>query len=516
MKSGTLLLAVMLILSIGGFSRNVMASQDDAGSGSDAPDDYQNAISVALGVWYDGSVGDNLTNVDGDEDNHDNFKVTLSPGFVRVTVGITNIEVVSLATIEILKDGLIVAIETIWYDDGNVTVVAPIITTGDYVIQVESYSDLVDYRFRVDHFSGSYGQDDAGAGRDAELLTPVAVELNTTYTGNLGNGHVESDGLLDDEDYFRVTLPGIGYLNLSVTFTIDGSDFFHATSLTSEYKTIVTESQYSSFGSILMSTPIATGGDYFIEFDSLGWNITYEFSLSYVSAVLPPQNDAGTGGDASEDPASSPMVPLNSSFTGTIGEGLIEDFDGARDEEDTYLLNVTHYGRLEVNLTLVDSMDAFPAVFLDLYNSSELVSPSYLDMYVSNFRPSRSGEVVVTEGMYELELWTLDDNTTYSVSILFVELEEPSPPVTSEPVISSSTSSPTSSQVTSQPSASSKSTASQSSASSKSTTSQSSVSNTTTDSTPSASLTGTQDASLIVFVPMILVLIVRVRFLKKS
>lgn len=274
MKSRTLLLG-LLILSIAGFSRNAMASQDDAGSGADAPDDYQNAISIALGVWYDGSVGDNLTNVDGDDDNHDNFKVTLSTGFIRVTVGITNTEVVSLATVEILKDGFIVAFETIWYDDGNVSFVAPVLTAGDYVVQVKSYSNLVNYRFKVDHFSGSYGQDDGGSGRDAELLSPVDIQLDTTYTGNLGNGHVESDGLLDDDDYFKVSLPGMGYLNLSVTFIIDGSDFFDATSLTFEYKTIVTESEYSSFGNIQMSTPIASGGDYFIKFDSFGWNITY-------------------------------------------------------------------------------------------------------------------------------------------------------------------------------------------------------------------------------------------------
>ncbi len=446
----SLLLGVFLILAmVMGLAPTTWAqtTQDDAGSGADAPDTSVSSPSVYSGNNYTGTLGDLFTNIDGDSDNDDYYSYTPSTsGYVSVYFEILNPENSSLVTVSVLKNGFTVAIESLFSSDPSFTLVAPVLDTTALDLRIQSYSDSVSYLFFISNTAGSYSQDDANTGGDTELLTGTTVQLDTSYTGDLGNGNVDSSGYLDSSDYFYVDVPGEGYLSLDVSGSSDES----YTDLTISVLTPGAEIIYSeSLGlfstSVSFKSPIAAADQYIVMMVAHSWNTTYSFTLSYISATLPLQNDAGSGGDASSEYSTAPTVGVNSTFTGTVGEGLLEASNDARDDYDLYLLGNLSYGQLSVNISLVGSNDSYPRVYLDVNNNSDTFSPDYMSIRASSYSPFDSDSVILTAGdQYYLSVWTFDLNVTYTVSTIFIELPEP---VTTTETSSAGTTTTTSSTV---------------------------------------------------------------------
>lgn len=427
----SLLLGVLLILAmVIGLTPTTWAqtTQDDAGSGGDAADTSSSAFTVSSGTNYTGMLGDLFTNIDGDSDNDDYYGFTPSTaGYISVYFEILNPENFSLVTVSVLKNGFTVVIESLFSSDPAFTLVAPVLDTTSLDLHIQSYSDSVSYIFFITNTDGSYSQDDASTGGDTELLTGTTVQLDTSYTGDIGNGNVDTSGYLDSSDYFYIDVAGEGYLSVDVSGSSDESyTDLSVFVLTSAGETIFSDSLGLFSASLNFKAPIAVADRYILMLDSLSWNTTYSFTLSFIPAVLPSQNDAGSGGDASNEFSTAPTVGVNSTFTGTVGEGLVEVSNNARDDYDLYLLGNLSYGQLSVNISLVGSNDSYPSVYLDVNNNSDTFSPDYLSIRASSYSPFDSDSVVLTAGdQYYLSVWTFDLNVTYTVSTIFIELPEP-------------------------------------------------------------------------------------------
>ncbi len=443
-EKSILLVMLLLITSMLGNPVLSLPNQNDANSGTDAPDDASNAFALSYDTTYTGELGDSLINIDNEEDNHDYYYINVDTvGKLSVSYVVSSILHSSLSTVTIFDSYNTIGAETFWEDDPKMFLVVPIINTGNIMIGVNSYSDYVKYEMKITFTPGTYAQNDANSGGDADKLPLHAISLDTQYSGDIGYGSVTSTGDADTYDYYEIALTSSGYLNILSVLTTDES--YKDLSIfveTDSYDTIYSQSLGFYDNSLYLTSPIPEAGTYIIVLDSYSWNSTYTIELSFTSATLPSQNDANTGSDASESLADAPIINLNSTVSGTIGEELIEISDNARDDYDLYKIEELKYGRLNISLRIISSYDSYPALWLKLYNSSDLFEFSIISFYASfsTFFESES-VVLMPDNGYYIELYTSDKNITYDVSIEFVEMVQP----TSESTTSSpNTSDPTS------------------------------------------------------------------------
>ncbi|MHA2365991.1 MAG: hypothetical protein ACXAC7_18680 [Candidatus Hodarchaeales archaeon] len=429
---------------------NFQIGQNDANSGSDAPDDLLQALSVDLDTHYSGQIGDNFTNADDEEDNHDYYQINLdATGNLSLGFVVTSTSITSLSYVSIIKDGYNVASEGYWEDDPWFDLIVPIAFDDIYYIKINSYSDFVEYDFEIKFYSGNIiEQVDAGTTGDASSSSPKTVNLDTTYTGLLGNGAIDSNGYLDDEDVYYVYLPSQGYIEVdSLINTPETTPDFRLVIKTIEGETIIFESSSLFDINIITQAPIGLAGDYIIIFESLNWNASYSFFLSFTTVILPSQNDTGAEGDASEIFEDSPFIGVNTTIIGTVGQGLLEVSDNARDNSDFYRLGSVNYGILNISLRFINSIDSFPTIYLGVKNNSDWFRSSYLSVYASSYSPLKAGGIeLFPSSDYFLDLWTLDVNITYEVDIMYIEL-----PYTPSTTTGTETTTPTTSTVTMTP-----------------------------------------------------------------
>ncbi len=166
--------------------------------------------------------------------------------------------------------------------------------------------------------------------------------------------------------------------------------------------------------------------------------LAYNLEISFNSAVLPEQNDAGEGKDASEAYQDAPVIGVNTTIVGTVGEGLIEIDDYARDDEDLYRLGTVNYGRLNITLEMLDSESSSPFLSVGVYNESDLLELSIIDFSISQYTPKDMDSVVLmASSSYYLKVFTSNKNVSYQLTVDYVELPYTPP---SEDTTSTSTS----------------------------------------------------------------------------
>lgn len=445
-------------------SENNQIPQNDANSGGDAPDNILLAYSVNLNTKYSGKIGDNLTSTTAlfsDEDNYDYYKIDLTAtGNFSLSYKTTNELVSSFTTVTIMKNGNTISTESFWEDDLIFYLVAPISHDDTYEIEIRSFSDLVEYDFELHYTTGAIPiQNDAGTLGDASEIAPKSVNLDVTYFGEIGNGAIDSEGYLDDVDYYTVSLSGQGYLTvLAYIFTFDSLEDLTIRVNTPGGEEILGESQSIFASSLLEEAPIAEAGVYQVEFDSDNWNASYSFSLSFSLETIPSQTDSLASGDASENYEDSLIVGINTTISGSVGEGLLEVYDNARDDDDLYRLGTVNYGKLIINLTLDFHVESYASVFSKIKNESDLFEFSILSLSASSFSPYEDDSIILYPGSnYYLEISTYSKAVEYSINITYIELPYSPPSTTSsssETQITSSSDTPTQSSQKSSASAS--------------------------------------------------------------
>lgn len=395
---------------------------------------FQKMLSLVFDILYSAEVGDELLNIDGEDDNNDFYTITTTAvGELSLSYRVTSIANSSLSNVYVYEGLTVIGIETFFNDDQKTFLVVPLIHIGEFTIHINTFSDYVAYDFKLTFIEKSYSQDDAGTGSDSSSMynAPILL-LNTEYSGDIGFGSVTSDGGADFSDFYRVDISSSGYLNMVLNLTTD--DSFPDISiqlLNADFEGLYSEPLYIGEDLLNLTSPIPKAGEYYFELYSNSWNATYTIELAFTEATLPIQNDANLGEDASEDYDHAPVIGVNTTIIGTVGEGLIEIADDARDDKDIYKFGSLNYGRLEINMTIIESEENIPLLFVNVYNQSDLVEDSLLKFRLFNTPQYASDNVILMPGdTYYLDIYTFDKNTTYEILIKYIDL--PYTPLVSE------------------------------------------------------------------------------------
>ena len=419
-------LLLILIFSLNG-SINTTIAQNDANSGQDAPDDVGSAIPVNFETNYTGTIGNSYQNQVSAADDYDEYRVQVAnTGNLSAIFNITSTSS-SLTTVSLLRNGLTAAIESFFQYETPFRFVVPVPSSATYTLQINSFSSNVTYEFSLHFDSGPIPQQmDAGTNGDSAFPNPKSVVLDTLYTGSMGNNRIDSTGLLDRDDYYRVSLPSSGYLTVNITeVSGDSINNMFIFMETPNFDTITSGFVALYTSNYVGSASIATAGDYIMHFTAFEWNATYTFQLSFQAATLPSQNDTGANGDATSSYLISPVVGVNTTVSGTVGDGLLEVDNNGRDYYDAYGLGNLPYGNLTLNISFIESIDSYPSVNLSFLDTTGYPT---ITLSASVNTPYEEYSLIVDPGVHYIVASSLDYNVSYTAGISFVQL--PPPPTT--------------------------------------------------------------------------------------
>ena len=360
-------------------------SQNDAGSGSDAPSN-PSLLAINLNTDYYGQLNaSSMTNEGhhGDFSDGYNFQIN-TPGLLNVSTQITlrgGLQVL----IQILNvDGIIYMAE-FQRSENYISFQVPIIKSGSYYYTIEFYDYYINYNFRVDFLKGlpvELQQNDASTEKDASKDYPSFIELGQNYSGKIGLGYVEDNGLWDYEDAYLVDLPSQGYLTITtqlsrqiaVSFGIGviqyHAELLHPTSNRPIYWQTITPIYSYNKSNIVISSPIPIMGKFVLLFSSHAvygtstpeLQLQYNFTTSFINATLPQQNDFNQNKDVvcnsnSNGNFADTEIPLNQTFIGRAGPGYFESTDKCfvEDSSDCVMFTMDNAGKLFISFT--DTLD---------------------------------------------------------------------------------------------------------------------------------------------------------------
>ena len=297
--------------------------QEDAGSGKDAGDEPASAMPITAGKAVTGIVGD--------EDSADLFRLDTAAGTVlSLSVSSTDGSNKEAALLDADQYDL-------WRE-------YTITTEAKSTTQILSHADADIYYVWIAGDKGAYAfevtaepQDDAGSGKDAgdQPESAIAVELGKSYSGLIGDH--------DTYDLYTFQAKGGDILNLTFTPAGDAEGISVAVMDPDEYEMWAEygagPGSAKTFSHVLDAT---AGGTYYVAVT--GGKGAYTLDLSAAS-----QNDAGSGKDAGDEPASAVAVEPNASYNGQIG---------GSDAEDVFKFEVDE-GEI-ISLTFTPAEDAEP------------------------------------------------------------------------------------------------------------------------------------------------------------
>lgn len=404
--------------------------QDDAGSGTDAPDLKDEALSINQSILHTGQIGASFVNAESTSDSRDYYEVTLSSsGMLSVEFQVTSVAESSLTSVSIWKDGNQVAAQNMGNNDPLFNLVVPILSGGTCQLEIITYNELVEYEFKAELEEGTPPeQTDAGQDGDAgDWDDPREIDLDVDHSGQIGNGAVDDNGRLDMEDAYSMILPDQGYLDVDLQMSSPDSNWnLYASVFTDTWDLIFMDSITDNEQVIQYAAPIAEGGEYRVSITTCNWNVTYEFRLSFRSEVLPPQNDGGLVGDASELYEEASTIDVNSTISGTVGHGLLDVSDGLLDTSDFYKLPELPEGNLHLSIRILNEDENSRSIYLKFYNNSDSSMQLHMSLYACSFSPKCSSEVFIETGdQYFLEAYASCMNVSYEIDVLFVEETAP-------------------------------------------------------------------------------------------
>jgi hypothetical protein len=313
-----------------------VATQDDGGSGGDAPEEIATAVAIPLGT--------DLTGVVGNGDAADALALAVDPGSqITITLGVPG-------------KG---KIKAILYDlDGNYVDETGDITSGksqgitrilsadeptDYVLLVRGEGE---YSLRVD----ATAQNDAESGGDAGNSpdNPTPIEVNTSYTGQLGNRNTE--------DYYAFNVAGGTVVQVDLSLlAVEGRGqisavLYHDGSYLEETEAI----RAGKSGTLARILSGEEGGDYVLRVRGEG---VYQFTVNSQS-----HQDGGSEGDAGAEAEAAVKIGPDADLRGVVG-----DDDG----EDFYLLEDVPAGATVFITVTLDAEPKGTSLVLTLYDEEE-------------------------------------------------------------------------------------------------------------------------------------------------
>lgn len=260
-------------------------SQDDAGSGMDAPDTAETAVPVQFNTTYSGTVGFLYSDVSGDEDLDDYYGFNVTTGFVHVSVEVTGGSDFYWMDVIVEQRSEEADIFNLFEQNPRGEFSVPVLFNDTAFLHFRTFSEQIHYNFSISWNPGNYSQDDAGGGTDADGSNLITVDLENIYNGTMGLGHVKEIGDLDVNDAYKVILPAEGYL--LVNFSYSGMNAYPSVNIEdSSFGMIYYDSGES--GLATFRAPIGTAGEYILDiYDYVGINVSYQFFLSFSQKHCP-------------------------------------------------------------------------------------------------------------------------------------------------------------------------------------------------------------------------------------
>jgi hypothetical protein len=277
-----------------------LQSQNDAGSGNDAPDQIAKALEIKPNRTYPGRLGG--------LDEADWYQFEITPGHIL------NLALTPDSEAEAMNFSLRnFERNEIW----NFEKITPGVTKSNRVITNTLSGSK--YYLAVHHGSGTYTfeissetQNDAGSGADAgdRIAGAAVIKPGYSYTGELGG--------LDEEDWYQFEVLNGAILEFGFLPKPEGRAMSFSL-LNSERKEIWQSGEVTPgvtrTGRLLMNS--SSGGTYFLK--------VYQGDGTYqVSLFTKMQNDAGYGTDAGDRKARAIAITSGQRFSAELG-GLDEE-----------------------------------------------------------------------------------------------------------------------------------------------------------------------------------------------
>ncbi|MCK4393149.1 PPC domain-containing protein, partial [Candidatus Bipolaricaulota bacterium] len=316
-----LCLAMVLLLGTSVFA----SEQNDAGSGNDAGDDRQGALSLGTGTF---------TGFLGDDDREDWYKIELERGAI-VSVNLAVPETANF-DLHLNPSGPHSIARSTYGAAGQDEAIYQYAVgqAGTCYIRVVLRDGEGEYQLTL----GVRNQNDARSGQDASneregayLLTPG------TFTGFLGDD--------DKEDWYKIEDLGQGQI-LSIGFTVPETamfslDLYRGTSYGTSLRHVVGQTNTIQY-------VVGQSGTWYIEVKRSSGEGPYDLTIEVQN-----QDDAGSGQDASDEREGAYLLTAGT-FTGFLGDD---------DDEDWYKIEDLGQGQiLSINLTVPEAanFDLFP------------------------------------------------------------------------------------------------------------------------------------------------------------
>ena len=390
---------------------------NDAGTGGDAGNSSSNATNLpASNATYYGNLTANT-------DTSDYYRVNMSPN-TGISVQITFSSTVDFDLI--LQTSAGTQIDSSVASSGTTEDVSSNGTNvgGSAVnIWVDQYSGSGSYTMQIWIFSsGSSGGGgggtgngtsgyDAGTGNDAGNTIPTAMVLNPTNMSFWGDVTYSSD----TNDYYKISIPANFGVSVSLSWNSTADLDLEI------YDNSSTRISYSWFSNPETLTENNYGGtNLFFRVYAYGSNTgSHDYNMTFIfdnmtNAPVNNQDDAGSGGDASNDynsPTSLNMVavPGNNSFNGWGSSS-----DDAVDEYETYVpigYGIAVYAWFNISLVDISLTMAELSNGINIISQSTTSNPEYVTSngtYVGGMDILIEVYVTSGEGDYDMAWWIFD------------------------------------------------------------------------------------------------------------
>jgi len=367
---------------------------NDAGTGGDAGDTTSAATTLPAtnGTYYG-----NLT---ASSDNSDYYQINMSSN-TGIAVQITYSSSVDFDLALLNSGGGYIDLSTNAGTTDDVTSNGTSVGGSSVYIWVDRYSGTGQYTMQIWIFStgssgggvsGSGGGHDAGTGTDAGGSITNAMSLNATNMSFWGDVTYSTDL----NDYYNISIPAYFGVTSSLSWnsTVDLDLEVYDSS-----GTLLTYSWFSNPETVTMNN---NGGmDLFFRVFAYGSGTgTHDYNLSFTfdnlsSAPVNNQDDAGTGGDASNDYINPTNISISSVETNISfsGWGSLND-----DLNDNYQTTVPAGHGIRVSVWFNTSVSDFQVILADdQANTIDYSGTNYPETVTSNGSGTYPGMIV--EGM---------------------------------------------------------------------------------------------------------------------
>jgi hypothetical protein len=334
---------------------------NDAGTGGDAGNNTSSATSLPAtnGTYYG-----NLT---ATTDNSDYYLINMSSN-TGIAVQITYPSSTDFDLALLNSGGGYIDLSTSSGTTDDVTSNGTSVGGSSVYIWVDRYSGSGQYTMQIWIFStgssggggaGSGNGHDAGSGTDAGNNIASAMTLNTTNMSYWGDVTYTTD----PNDYYKVSMPA----NFGVTATLTWNSTVDLDlEVYDNSSSMIVYSWFSNPETVTVNN--YGGSNLFFRVYAYGTNTgTHDYNLSFTfedltNAPVNNQNDAGTGGDASNDYLNPTVVNISSVAVNNtfIGWGSLDD-----DLNDNYQTNVPMGHGIRVTVWFNSSVSDFQVILGD-------------------------------------------------------------------------------------------------------------------------------------------------------